>query len=99
MLDAPRPEPKVGGAVVRFLVQPEGGLSSVEGIEEARAQDGVLDVRVYREPGHVFGPFRHGADRAGAILAVGESRDDALARADRAASAIRFETALSRALL
>ena len=52
---------------MRFLVPPEGELSSVEGIEEARAQDGVLDVRVYREPGHVFGPFRHGADRAGAI--------------------------------
>ena len=30
---------------------------------------------------HVFGPFRRGADRAGAVLAVGDSRDEALARA------------------
>ena len=50
-------------------------------------------VRVYRRPGHVFGPFRRGADRAGAILAVGDSRDDALARAAAAAEVIRFELA------
>jgi biotin carboxylase len=98
-LEAPRPEPRVGGACVRFLVPPEGELSLVDGIDDARAQDGILDVRVYREPGHVFGPFRHGADRAGAVIAVGENRDDALARADHAASMIRFETALSRAVL
>jgi biotin carboxylase len=90
-LEAPRPEPKVGGACVRFLVPPEGELSSVDGIDQARGQGGILDARLYREPGHVFGPFRHGADRAGAILAVGESRDDALARADRAAALIRFQ--------
>lgn len=97
-LEAPRPEPRVGGACVRFLVPPEGELSSVDGIDQARAQDGILDARVYREPGHVFGPFRHGADRAGAILAVGESRDDALARADRAAPLIRFQVSGARAL-
>ena len=89
----------MGGACVRFLVPPEGELSSVDGIEEARAQDGVLEVRVYREPGHFFGPFRHGADRAGAVLAVGESRDDALARADRAAALIRFEVSGARAFV
>ena len=98
-LEAPSPEPRVGGACVRFLVPPEGELTSVDGIEEARAQDAILDVRVYREPGHVFGPFRHGADRAGAILAVGESRDDSLARADRAAALIRFQVSGARALV
>jgi biotin carboxylase len=83
--------PQVGGAIVRFLVPPEGVLRSVEGIEEARAVEGVQDVRVYRDPGHVFGPFLRGADRAGAVLAVGESREEALQRADEAARLIRFE--------
>jgi biotin carboxylase len=87
----PTPEPQVGGAVVRFLVPPEGELAAVEGLPEALAQPGVLDVRIYREPGHVFGSFRRGADRAGAVLAVGDDREDALARADRAAALIRFE--------
>jgi biotin carboxylase len=95
----PTPEPQVGGAVVRFLVPPEGELQRVEGLAEARAQDGVLDVRVYREPGHVFGPFRRGADRAGAILAVGDSREDALERTDRAAALIRFQVSGARALV
>ena len=79
-----------GGACVLFLVPPEGVLRAVEGLEEARSADGVADVRIYRKPGHRFGPFRVGADRAGAVLATGSSRDDALERARRAAAAIRF---------
>jgi biotin carboxylase len=81
---------RAGGACVLFLVAPEGVLRAVEGREEAHGVEGVLDVRIYREPGHVFGPLRHGSDRAGAVLAVGDDRDDALDRARRGASSIRF---------
>jgi biotin carboxylase len=89
------PVARAGGACVVFLVAPEGELVETHGVEGARAVDGVLDVLVYRRPGHVFGPLRRGADRAGAVLAVGGSRDDALAQAGRAADAIRFEVALA----
>jgi biotin carboxylase len=82
-----------GGACVLFLVAPEGILEAVEGREDALAAEGVLDVRIYREQGHEFGPLRHGSDRAGAVLAVGDDRDDALERARRAASSIRFRVA------
>jgi len=88
-----QPTPEVGGAVARFLVPPEGVLEEVEGVEEARAVEGVHDVRIYREPGHVFGPFLHGADRAGAVLATGDSRESALARANESAGLIRFNVA------
>ena len=83
--------PQVGGAVVRFLVPPEGVLQEVEGIDAARSVEGVEEVRIYREPGHVFGPFLRGADRAGAVLATGASREEALERADEAARLIRFK--------
>jgi len=86
-----QPTPEAGGAIVRFLVPPEGTLQEVEGVEEARAVEGVKDVRVYREPGHVFGRFLRGADRAGAVLAVGDSRDEAVERADEAVRLIRFK--------
>jgi biotin carboxylase len=86
-----QPTPEVGGAVARFLVPPEGVLEEVEGAEEARAVEGVQDVRIYREPGHVFGEFRRGADRAGAVLAIGDSREEALERSDEAARLIRFK--------
>jgi biotin carboxylase len=89
----------VGGACVRFLVPPEGVLEDVDGLEEALAVDGVADARAYRSPGWRFGPFRRGNDRAGYVLAQGDSRDDALARADRAAALIRFRTADAEALL
>ena len=86
-----QPTPEVGGAIVRFLVPPEGVLEQVEGADEARAVEGVRDVRIYREPGHVFGPFQRGADRAGAVLAIGDSREEVLERSDEAARLIRFK--------
>jgi len=81
---------KEKGAAVVFLVPPLGGLLETAGVEEAEAAEGVRWVRVYRRPGHVFGELRRGADRAGAILALGASRDEALERARRAADAVRF---------
>ena len=87
---ARRQVPRGLGAAVVFVVPPVGRLIAVEGLQEAQEIDGVRWVRVYRRPGHVFGPFRRGADRAGAVLATGSSRDDALERARRAADAVRF---------
>jgi biotin carboxylase len=86
----PQALPVVGGACVLFLVAPEGVLRATEGIDEAEAVEGVQWVRTYRKPGWRFGPLRRGADRAGAILATGDDRADALARAHRAAQALRF---------
>jgi biotin carboxylase len=94
-----RAEPSAGGACVRFLVPPEGELREVKGIEEARGQEGIVDVRVYRGPGHVFGPFRRGPDRAGAVLAVGDSPEGALEKADRAAALIRFHVGAAEAVV
>lgn len=88
-----------GGACTRFLVAPAGELRHVDGVEGAEELPGVLSVRVYREPGHVFGPLRRATDRAGAVLAVGATREEAVERADRAAESVRFETVDAGALL
>ena len=82
----------VGGACVRFLVAPPGELREVRGVEEAFAVDGVRGVRVYRKSGHVFRRLRRASDRAGAILATGDTPEEALAIADRAAALVRFVT-------
>ena len=84
------PSDRAGGAAVVFLVPPVGRLVEVEGVDEARQSEGVRWVRVYGRPGHVFGPLRRGADRAGAILATGANRGEALERGRRAADAVRF---------
>jgi biotin carboxylase len=88
-------KPRVGGAVTRFLVAPPGVL---EGIDVPERLEGVERVRIYRGPGSVLVPLRRGSDRAGAILAVGESRDEAVERAERAAAQVVFRVASEPAL-
>jgi len=90
---APAPRVLVGGAVTRFLVAAPGALT---GVDVPTALDGVRRVRIYREPGFVQGPLRRGSDRAGAVLVVGDSRDEAMRRADRAAAAIAFRVEPAR---
>jgi biotin carboxylase len=82
----------VEAACVRFLVAPAGALKEVRGLEEAYELDGVRGIRVYRSEGYVFRQLRRASDRAGAVLATGDTPEDALARADRAAARIRFIT-------
>jgi len=89
---------RAGGACVRFLVARPGLLEAVSGVDDAQAVEGIRLVLVYRRPGFVFGPLRRGTDRAGAVLAVGESRGEALDRAARAADVVRFEVAAATAL-
>ncbi len=91
-LTVPEPKPRAGGAVTRFLVAPTGVLERVE------VPDGV-QARIYREPGFVIAPLRRGSDRAGAVLVTGESRTEAVARAEATAERIRFVTADAGALL
>jgi biotin carboxylase len=86
------PHGGVGGACVKFLVAPRGRLADVQGLEEAFAVEGVRGIRVYRKPGHLFRDLRRASDRAGAILATGDTAHDAVAAAELAASRIRFVT-------
>jgi biotin carboxylase len=88
----------VGGACVRFLVAPAGVLRAVHGVEEAYGVEGVRGIRIYRKPGHVFRPLRRASDRAGAILATGGTRADALEAAEHAAALIRFVTGRAEAV-
>jgi biotin carboxylase len=95
-IEVPTPDRQVGGAVTRFLIAPPGPLV---GVEVPPGLEGMEAVRIYREPGYVFAPLRRGADRAGAILVLGDSRAEAVARAEAAAERIRFLTADAGALL
>jgi biotin carboxylase len=84
--------PLVGGACTVFLVPPPGELIGFEGVEDAQRAEGVVSLRLYRRPGFRFGELHVGADRAGAVQAVGENRAEAYERARAAAALIRFQT-------
>lgn len=90
------PVERAGGACVRFLEPGTGELRAVEGVAEARGLPGIVGVEIYRRPGYVFRPAED--EPAGAIIAVGSSRDEALERADRAAEALRLHTVDAEAL-
>jgi carbamoylphosphate synthase large subunit len=66
---------RAGGACVRFLA----GRGEADGLERAEALPGIEWARVYG-----------GSERAGAVLALGDSREQALARATQGAECIRF---------
>lgn len=82
-----------GGACVRFLTAPAGTLRAVRGVEEAFALEGVRGIRIYHRPGWVF----PAGARAGAVLTTGDTREQATARAERAAARIRFQTGRAEA--
>jgi biotin carboxylase len=88
----PDQRPLVGGACTVFLVPSPGELLGFEGVEDAQGAEGVVTLRLYRRPGFRFGELRVGADRAGAVQAVGENRAEAYERARAAAALIRFQT-------
>ena len=84
---------RVGGACVCFAVTPEeGSLREVTGLAEVRSLPGVELAVVYRAPGFAFGPLRRGSDRAGAVLAVGATRAEALERGRAAVERLGFVT-------
>ena len=68
---------------MRFL----SGDGRADGLARAEAVPGVAWARAYG-----------GSERAGAVLAVGPSRDEALERATRAAECIRFSAADAHAV-
>jgi biotin carboxylase len=88
-----RPVQQAGGGCTRFLVPEPGALVEVQGVDEALAAEGVRWVRIYPEPGAVLGPLRRGSDRVGAVLAIGSTREEAVAHAGRAADCVRFVVA------
>jgi biotin carboxylase len=92
------PSHGVGAACVRFLVASPGELREVRGVEQAFDVEGVRGIRIYRKPGHRFKQLRRASDRAGAVLATGATRDDALDAADEAAERIRFVTRAAEAV-
>jgi biotin carboxylase len=97
--DELRVDRRVGGACTRFLVAEPGEIRAVEGVEKARASEGVVAVHVHRGAGRVIEPLRAGSDRAGAVLAVGATREEAVRRAVSAAACVRFDTVDAEALV
>lgn len=80
------------GVAQRYLIPEPGRVVRVRGVEEVSSWEDIRLLRVYVKPGDVVRPICHHPSRAGVLIAIGEDREQAQARAVEAAAAIRIET-------
>ena len=86
-----RPAARGGAAVVFFEAEP-GRLVSIEGAEAVRALPEVVEFHLNFEPGDLIPRVRWSLDRAGYLVVVAESAEQAQERARALADQVRFHT-------
>lgn len=80
------------GAAVRFLRADPGRVTAIEGLEAAKAVDGVLHASISVRPGETVAQLRSSWDRVGSVTARAQTAAEAMERAARASELIRIET-------
>lgn len=80
------------GVAVRYFFPPSGRLIAIEGVENSRNVQGLLELVVSYKVGDVIGPMRAHPDRGGWVVCVADDRETAVARAEEAISCIHFKT-------
>ncbi|MFJ7409797.1 ATP-grasp domain-containing protein [Streptomyces sp. NPDC098077] len=74
--------PLVRAAATRFLTAEPGVVSRIEGVDGARALEGVVELAVQVSAGDEVAALRSSWDRIGQVIAVGADADAALATCD-----------------
>ncbi|MGP9019659.1 ATP-grasp domain-containing protein [Streptomyces sp. BR1] len=77
-----RPVPRTSAAT-RFLSARPGTVVEIQGAEEAKALDDVIDVETTVRPGDTVGELRGNWDRVGQVLTTGADTASAIATAER----------------
>ena len=88
----PSPFRPTAASIAKFLVARPGNVKSVTGLDAARALPGITDAQLFVPLGGRVHPLTDSAKRAAYALAHGDSRDEAIARADAALATIRIDT-------
>jgi len=81
---------------IRFLtaspgILPTGKVLLVDGLDDARSSEGVLEADLYIQLGETISPVEVDADRRGYIIATADDPTAALKLADRASRKLRVE--------
>jgi biotin carboxylase len=86
----PVPHNEMRGGCYKFLSAPAGALQQVNGVEDARVMQGVIDCGVAAKPGDQGGTVSNDNARHGHVCTIGRNRDEAYAFAVAAAGRISF---------
>ncbi|MCF0077004.1 ATP-grasp domain-containing protein [Streptomyces lomondensis] len=84
--------PARGAAAIRFLTAAPGVVTSVTGLDAARAVDGVVEVSVSVEAGSVVPELRWSDDRCGHVIVRADDADTAARLARTVAGHISINT-------
>lgn len=80
------------GSALRHIVDVEGVITAINGLEEARAVPGVTEVTMLKGIGDKVGYFKNGADRIGYVIAQGDNAANAVEICERALKLIEIKT-------
>jgi len=87
----PAPHRIDASIVATGLLKRYGTLRAVEGFEEVAALPWVHRAHLFVSPGEAIEPVTDHTRRAGVVLTLGETREEAVRRAEEAVGAVRFD--------
>ncbi|MCZ6596463.1 MAG: phosphoribosylglycinamide synthetase, partial [Planctomycetota bacterium] len=76
---------------VRYFFPPPGVLRAVEGFDDVAGLPWVHRAVLFAAPGDVLEPVTNHTRRAGLVITTGETRDEAVRRAEEAVRSVRFD--------
>ena len=72
------------GAALRVITSKAGKVLSIKGEDKVKKAEGIIISEIYIEKRDVINPLRSGFDRIGRVVAVGQTREIAVQRAESA---------------
>lgn len=78
-------------SVEKAFLPGTGIIESIEGIENAKNIKGIKEVFIKTKVGDILVPPTNNLDKAGNVIAVGNTRDEAIAMANKAIDLVHFK--------
>jgi len=82
------------GVAIRYFFPETGRVVRIENAEQFRDRSWVHKLGFFVKPGDVVEPVTNHTKRAGFVITTGETRDQAVERAEQVVESIKIETAL-----
>lgn len=76
------------GAAIRYIKTKNGIIQKIEGVDKAKSIKGVTQVSIVHDVGEEVGEIKNSIDRAGFVIAKGETPSQAVKSAEEAISTI-----------
>ena len=77
-------------SVEKAFLPGTGIIESIDGIEKAKNINGIKEVFIKTKAGDILVPPTNNLDKAGNVIAVGSTRDEAIAFANKAIDSVHF---------